>query len=357
MTIVERPVIGIVNDEAAVRESLRFLLEVAGHAVKTFGSAADLLEAETQELTCVILHHHMPHIPGLELAERLRADGVSIPIILITGSPSPTILLRAAELGIDRVRERPVDYGDLHNFANATRSRPSSPYPIHSVNTARLPQGLPIFLKTGSETDSSGWHGDRRVIEIFLCDQFPEAQSHANETGVSSEKKSAQSKAESQPNITLEQMAADLMAVAASDDAWTPEPAIGSRAPPMIRCDVATVSSSAITPVNDAEKTLATNRRSGLSEKDEAARNAAIHKLIAERAYELWEKQGRPYGYDVIHWLEAEHKLIAERAYELWENQGRPLGYDLTHWLEAEQAIKGCLEYGSGPRGGEQAKD
>jgi Protein of unknown function (DUF2934) len=37
-------------------------------------------------------------------------------------------------------------------------------------------------------------------------------------------------------------------------------------------------------------------------------------------------------------------KLIAERAYELWENQGRPHGCDLIHWHEAEQEIMDCLK-------------
>jgi CheY-like chemotaxis protein len=375
MTKVEQPVIGIVNDEEAVRESLRFLLEVAGHAVATFASAADLLEADTQEFTCVILDDHMPRMTGLELAERLRADGIGIPIILITSSPSPTKLLRAAELGIDRVLERPVDYEDLHDFANATRFRFGSPYPVNSDDTARLSQGLPIFLNNGSETDFRGWHGDRRNIELFPRDQFPAAQPPgSNEAGLSAERKSAQPKAKPKPNITPEQMAAvlagghrppkqqteavsgDLMAMAASDDASKPEPASGTQAPPLTGSDAAAVSSRAITPVIDAEGSVATRGRSGLGEQAEAAGNAARHKLIAERAYELWEHQGRPHGYDVSHWLEAEHKLIAERAYALWENQGRPHGYALTHWLAAEQAIKGGPERGSGPRGGEPAK-
>ncbi len=38
------------------------------------------------------------------------------------------------------------------------------------------------------------------------------------------------------------------------------------------------------------------------------------------------------------------HKLIVERAYELWENRGRPHGCDLIHWREAEQEIMACLE-------------
>ena len=37
------------------------------------------------------------------------------------------------------------------------------------------------------------------------------------------------------------------------------------------------------------------------------------------------------------------HWLIAERAYQLWENQGKPHGCDLIHWRQAEQEIMGCL--------------
>jgi CheY-like chemotaxis protein len=136
---------------------------------------------------------------GLELAEKLRADGLGIPIFLIVGSPSPTVLLLAAGLGIDRVLEKPADYEDLRNFVDAIRFRGSSAYPINSDKSARLAQGLPIFLKTGSETDFSGWHGDRRNIEIFLCNQFPEAQLNSSkETEVPKKKKSASPKGASQ---------------------------------------------------------------------------------------------------------------------------------------------------------------
>ena len=44
-------------------------------------------------------------------------------------------------------------------------------------------------------------------------------------------------------------------------------------------------------------------------------------------------------------------RLIAERAYELWENQGRPHGCDLIHWREAEQEIMNCMEKPSHPPG------
>jgi FixJ family two-component response regulator len=113
--------VAIVDDDQAVRDSLRFLLEIIGHPVETFASAAEFLNADKQHLVCLILDHHMPEVTGLELAERLRADGFGMPIVLITGSPSPAIAARAAELGI-RVLAKPVTDEDLMDFISAARS-------------------------------------------------------------------------------------------------------------------------------------------------------------------------------------------------------------------------------------------
>ena len=111
--------IAIVDD--GVRESLCFLLEVAGYVVETFASAAEFLRAEIENLSCLILDHLMPGMTGLELAAKLRAYGSGIPILLITGSPSTAIFARAAELGIKRVLEKPFDDKDLLHFVNINR--------------------------------------------------------------------------------------------------------------------------------------------------------------------------------------------------------------------------------------------
>ncbi len=111
--------VAIVDDDLAVRGSLQFLLEVAGHCVVAFGSAAEFLRSELQHLACLILDHHMPQMTGLELAEKLRTDGVHIPVLLITGSPSPAIVARAAELGVRRVLEKPPSDQDLLEFVES----------------------------------------------------------------------------------------------------------------------------------------------------------------------------------------------------------------------------------------------
>jgi two-component system, LuxR family, response regulator FixJ len=121
MTEIESRTVAIVDDDDAVRDSLQFLLEVMGYRVTTFASAAEFLDADQQHLACLVLDHHMPEMTGLEMAERLRADRADIPTLLVTGSPSPAIVARAFELGIDRVLEKPPSDEDLLDFINATR--------------------------------------------------------------------------------------------------------------------------------------------------------------------------------------------------------------------------------------------
>ena len=119
MTGAELRRVAIVDDDDGVRGSLRFLLEVVGHTVEAFASAAEFLESDLPNIACLILDQHMPEMTGLELAERLRNDGINIPILLITGSPSPVIIAGAAELGI-RVLEKPPEEEDVVDFVNAT---------------------------------------------------------------------------------------------------------------------------------------------------------------------------------------------------------------------------------------------
>ena len=122
MSEAGRRSVAVVDDDHAVLESLEFLLQVAGFLVEVFSSAVEFLAADMRRFACLILDHHMPNMTGLELAETLRAGGSAIPILLITGSPSPAIINRAAELGIYRVLEKPLGDEDLIEFINAHRS-------------------------------------------------------------------------------------------------------------------------------------------------------------------------------------------------------------------------------------------
>ena len=113
--------VAIVDNDQAVRDSLRLLLDIMGYPADVFDSAANFLAADARSFTCLILDHHMPNMTGLQLAEQLRAYGDSLPIMLITGSPSLDIISRAAELGIARVLEKPPSEEDLSAFIEASR--------------------------------------------------------------------------------------------------------------------------------------------------------------------------------------------------------------------------------------------
>lgn len=61
----------------------------------------------------------MRQMTGLELTARVRADGIHIPVLLITSALSPDILARAEEIGIERILEKPPTEADLISFITA----------------------------------------------------------------------------------------------------------------------------------------------------------------------------------------------------------------------------------------------
>ena len=112
-------VVALIDDDLAVLASLKFLLELAGYRVAAYSSASAFLDDHGTGAACLIVDHHMPHMTGLELAARVRAEGSAIPLLLVTGSPSPAIAARAAELGIEAVLEKPPNERDLLRFIDA----------------------------------------------------------------------------------------------------------------------------------------------------------------------------------------------------------------------------------------------
>jgi two-component system, LuxR family, response regulator FixJ len=113
--------VAVIDDDPAVLESLKMLLEVAGYPVRTYPSAESFLEDRDASPTCLILDHHMAQMTGLDLVERLRRAGVTVPVLLITGLSSPAIRARAAKLGVEKVLEKPPSEDDLLNFVRTYR--------------------------------------------------------------------------------------------------------------------------------------------------------------------------------------------------------------------------------------------
>ncbi|MBW7972579.1 response regulator [Bradyrhizobium sp. BR 10289] len=102
-----RPTVYVVDDDAAVLGSLRFLLETDGFDVRTFRNATALLNAAGQP-DCYVIDYKMPDINGIDLAGRLRQSDEGTPVILITGYPDGNISVRAAAAGVKDVILKPL---------------------------------------------------------------------------------------------------------------------------------------------------------------------------------------------------------------------------------------------------------
>jgi two-component system response regulator FixJ len=102
------PIVFVVDDDDAVRDSLSLLLETSGHRVRAFGSAQNLLDALTPEAHgCIIADVRMPGMDGLELQERLAARRIGLPVIIMTGHGDVPIAVRAMKAGAVDFIEKP----------------------------------------------------------------------------------------------------------------------------------------------------------------------------------------------------------------------------------------------------------
>ena len=91
----------MLDDDSAVRNSLKFSLGIEGFEVHTYSNAKDLLNEERLlASSCLIVDYHMPAMNGLEVVTKLRERRSSMPAILITGHPDTNIRQRAAAAGV-----------------------------------------------------------------------------------------------------------------------------------------------------------------------------------------------------------------------------------------------------------------
>jgi two-component system, LuxR family, response regulator FixJ len=101
-------VVVIVDDDAAVCSSLKFLLELDGFTVRTYGGAAEFLaSADFVALDCLVVDQRMPGTTGMELIGILRDRDVQTPAILIVSHANAALTARAALAGVPIV-EKPL---------------------------------------------------------------------------------------------------------------------------------------------------------------------------------------------------------------------------------------------------------
>jgi two-component system response regulator FixJ len=99
-------VVIVIDDDPAVRNSLKFSLEVEGFTVRAYSDAYELLnETDLPANSCLLIDYYMPAMNGLELLARLRDRGVSIPAMVITSHPNRKLRERIAAAGVPLIEK------------------------------------------------------------------------------------------------------------------------------------------------------------------------------------------------------------------------------------------------------------
>lgn len=107
--MMSEPIVYIVDDDAAVRDSLTLMIEQAGIAVKSFENAKTFLDAYHPDFFgCIILDVKMPGIDGLRLQEELNWRKVALPIIFLTGHGDIPMSVKAIKNGAVDFLTKPV---------------------------------------------------------------------------------------------------------------------------------------------------------------------------------------------------------------------------------------------------------
>jgi two-component system response regulator FixJ len=103
------PKIFIVDDDDAVRDSLRMLLESHGMRVADYASAVDFARhCRPGRGDCLILDQHLPDLNGLDFLASREGSRLGISVILLTGRGDAAIRARAYVLGVSDYLEKPV---------------------------------------------------------------------------------------------------------------------------------------------------------------------------------------------------------------------------------------------------------
>lgn len=123
----------IVDDNNEFRQSTRWWLEGAGYDVVDFADPNTALksltteDAATQRDACLLLDVRMPQISGLDLHDRLRASGVGLPIVYMTGHGDVPLAVQAMQKGAVSFLEKPFDEQALEAALERAFEQPEMP--------------------------------------------------------------------------------------------------------------------------------------------------------------------------------------------------------------------------------------
>ncbi|MFA7429307.1 MAG: response regulator [Rhodospirillaceae bacterium] len=112
--MTQPPIIFVVDDDAAMRHSLEFLLSTLGQPVHVYASAEAFLEAwQPDQPGCLVLDVRMPGMSGLQLQRALSDRGAPLSIVFISGHGDIPMVVRVMQAGAVVFLEKPFNDQDL----------------------------------------------------------------------------------------------------------------------------------------------------------------------------------------------------------------------------------------------------
>jgi FixJ family two-component response regulator len=111
--LVERKsqIIAIIDDDEAMQDSLRDLIEAAGLEARCCGSAEEFLESDLhRKAACLIVDVRMPKMSGLQLQAKLKEEESNVPIIFITAHGDARMRIQAMREGAVEFLAKPFDH-------------------------------------------------------------------------------------------------------------------------------------------------------------------------------------------------------------------------------------------------------
>src|SRR6476620_12123920 len=106
--MADDPLVHVIDDDEAMRNSLSFLLKAANIDVRVYDSAiAFIADFKSRGSECIVTDVRMPEMDGLELLHRLKAKDANLPVILITGHGDVSLAVEAMKAGAVDFLEKP----------------------------------------------------------------------------------------------------------------------------------------------------------------------------------------------------------------------------------------------------------
>ncbi len=108
MSSAEPRLVHLVDDDAAIRRSVGFMLKTSGYDARTYETGAELLKCAGElDSGCILLDIRMPGMDGLEVQKALQERGVRLPVIIMTGHGDVTLAVKAMKAGAADFIEKP----------------------------------------------------------------------------------------------------------------------------------------------------------------------------------------------------------------------------------------------------------